>query len=210
MSDIKIGKMTLGMCQTNCYFIFREGEENCIVVDPADRGAFLVEKLKENGHTVEAILLTHGHFDHLLGAEKMRELTCAKVYALAEEEPLLLNAGENLSGAWAEPVTLKADEFLKDGQEVTIGGKTFKVLHTPGHTKGGCGFYFEEAGILISGDSLFQESIGRTDFPGGSMSELVRSVKEKFLTLPEDTRVFPGHGGSTTVGYEKINNCFLQ
>lgn len=209
MSDIKIGKMTLGMCQTNCYFLYREGEENCIVVDPADRGAMLVEKLKENGHKVEAILLTHGHFDHMLGAEKMRELTGAKVYALKEEEEVLMNAGMNLSASWAEPVTLKADEFLSDGQEMTIAGMSFKVLHTPGHTKGGCGFYFAEAGILISGDSLFQESVGRTDFPGGSMSQLVRSIKEKYLTLPDDTRVFPGHGGSTTVGYEKMNNGFL-
>ena len=209
MSDIKIGKVTLGMCQTNCYFLYREGDAKCIFVDPADRGAMLVQKLQERGLSVEAILLTHGHFDHMLGAEKMRELTGAKVYALQEEEPLLLDAGLNLSASWAEPVTLKADVFVKDGQELEIAGMSFKVLHTPGHTEGGCGFYFAEAGILISGDSLFQESIGRTDFPGGSMSKLVRSVKEKFLSLPEETRVFPGHGGSTTVGYEKMNNGFL-
>ncbi len=114
----------------------------------------------------------------------------------------------NISEMAGRACTLKANEFLKDGQEMTIEGMTFRVILTPGHTSGSCCYYFEEEHILVSGDTLFQESVGRTDFPTGSYSELIRSIKEKLFVLPDDVRVYPGHGESTSIGYEKIHNPF--
>lgn len=209
MAELKVGRITLGMCQTNFYFIYREGAKEVIAIDPADRGAYLYEKLKENGFSVEAILLTHGHFDHIWGVEELKELSGAKVYAYEGERKLLGNAGMNVSKGAGRPVTLTADEFLTDNQEVCIADMRVKVLATPGHTEGSCCYFFEEAAILISGDTLFEESVGRTDLPTGNYSELIRSVTEKLMPLPDHTKVYPGHGDQTTIAHERDYNPFL-
>lgn len=206
---LKIGKITLGVCMTNCYFLYKEGSNCVLFVDPADQGATLYKKLQEAGFEVAAILLTHGHFDHISGVDKLRELSGAKVYAYEGEETLLGNVGMNLSKGFGKACTVSADVYLKDKEKVTIEDMTFEVIATPGHTEGSCCFYFEEDKILVSGDTIFEESIGRTDFPTGSMSTLVRSVKERLLVLPEDVKVYPGHGASTTIGHEAKYNPFI-
>ena len=132
----------------------------------------------------------------------------AKIYAGEAEKKFLLDTKSNLSKDMGRPVTVTADVYLKDGEELDLDGIRIKVLATPGHTAGGVSYYFPEGGFLICGDTLFQESVGRTDFPTGSMSTLVRSVKEKLFTLPEDKVVYPGHGDSTTIGHEKKYNPF--
>ena len=218
MGELKIGRMVLGSCATNTYFLYREGENKAVVVDPADQGTKVYASLFKNDLKVEGILLTHGHFDHIWGLEalkgavnrerKEKALEPIKVYALDAERELLGNADMNVSEMAGRACTVSADEYLKDGQEITIAGMTFKVIATPGHTSGSCCYYLEEKGFLLSGDTLFQESVGRTDFPTGSMSQIVRSIREKLFVLPEDTKVYPGHGGSTTIGYEKENNPF--
>lgn len=208
MAKLKIGRIMLGMCQTNCYFLYREGETKVIFIDPADQGKYIYDKLAEKGFSVEAILLTHGHFDHILGAKALRELSGAKIYATEADKVLLQDPYVNVSAQWAKPYTLEADEYIRDGQVLTFGDISCKVLVTPGHTIGSCCFYFEEDGILISGDTLFQESVGRTDLPTGSMSKLVRSLKEKLFVLPEETDVYPGHGNPTSIGYEKKYNPY--
>lgn len=209
MAELKIGKITMGMCQTNCYFVYEEGEKEVLFFDPADRGDYLYEVLKENGFSVKAILLTHGHFDHIWGAAKLKELSGAKLYAFEAEKELCGDAGMNISASAGRAETIVADEWFKDGQEVTLNGISFKAIATPGHTAGSGCFYFEKDKLLISGDTLFEESVGRTDFPTGSMSTLVRSIREKLMVLPEDVKVYPGHGNMTTIGYEKANNPFL-
>jgi len=210
MAEIKIGRMVLGVCQTNCYFLYRAGEPGAIVVDPADNGDRIADALERNGFRVEGILITHGHFDHILGCERLKAAVdeSVKVYACEAERELLKDARLNLSKGMHTPYTLEADVYVQDGEEITIAGMTCKVIETPGHTVGGCCYYFEEAGILVSGDTLFQESVGRTDFPTGSMSTLVRSIKEKLFVLPDETLVYPGHGDSTTIGIEKKYNPF--
>ena len=218
MGELKIGRMVLGSCATNTYFLYREGENKAVVVDPADQGTKVYASLFKNDLKVDGILLTHGHFDHIWGLEalkgavnrerKEKGLEPIKVYALDAERELLGNANMNVSEMAGRACTVSADEYLKDGQEITIAGMTFKVIATPGHTSGSCCYYLEEKGFLLSGDTLFQESVGRTDFPTGSMSQIVRSIREKLFVLPEDTKVYPGHGGSTTIGYEKENNPF--
>ena len=209
MAGLKIGRMMLGVCQTNCYFVYREGSSKVIFIDPADYGDQIFQAMKNNGFEVAAILLTHGHFDHIWGCSRLRQLTSAPVYAYEGEEEVLLSSDLNVSAGAGRACTVKANTLLKDGEEVTIEGMTFKLIATPGHTQGSCCYYFEEANMLISGDTLFGESVGRTDLPTGSMSTLVRSVKDKLFELPDDVVVYPGHGDSTTIGHEKKYNPFI-
>ena len=208
----------MGVCQTNCYFLYRQGERLAVVVDPADRGRDIYDSLRRNGFSVAGILLTHGHFDHIWGLDGLRDAAGAaaeaeglepvKAYACKAERELLKNAGMNVSRQAGRACETYADVYVEDGEEITLAGMTCRVIATPGHTGGGCCYYFQEAGILVSGDTLFAGSVGRTDFPTGSMGTLVRSIKEKLFVLPEDTRVYPGHGESTTIGDEKKNNPF--
>lgn len=208
MSGLKIGRMVIGSVQTNCYFVYREEEKKVIVIDPADRGGMIFEKLSEKGFTVAGILLTHAHFDHIWGTNQLRELSDCKIYANEAEKVLCEDAEQNVSSQVGRPYTVIPDVYLRDGEEVTIADMTCKMIATPGHTIGSCCYYFEEDKILISGDTLFQESVGRTDLATGSMSALSRSVKEKLFVLPEDVVVYPGHGDSTTIGHEKQYNPF--
>lgn len=218
MAEIKIGRMVLGVCQTNCYFLYRDGGHECIVVDPADAGGSIYSALKKNDFQVRGILLTHGHFDHIWGVDALRDaanaaaeadgLEAVKVYAGAGERELLKSDDLNVSERAGRACTTYADVYVKDGQEITLAGMTCRVIETPGHTAGGCCYYFEEAGILVAGDTLFAESVGRTDFPTGSMGTLIHSIKDKLFVLPDDTRVYPGHGDSTTIGHEKEYNPF--
>ena len=200
----------MGVCATNCYFLYREGGTKAVVVDPAENGAGIFKLLSEKGFTVEAILLTHGHFDHIGGAAELKKASGTKVYALAEEKKVCRTPELNLSAQMPPVVTIEADEWLTDGQTVETAGISFQVIATPGHTVGGCCYYCKEGGFLFSGDTLFEESVGRTDFPTGSMSSLVRSVKEKLFVLPEDTKVYQGHGDITTIGREKQYNPYCQ
>ncbi len=215
MSEIKIGRMVLGWCQTNCYFLYKEDQKQengripVIFVDPADQGAGIYQALLKNGFEVAAILLTHGHFDHILGAQELRGKSGAKIYAYAGEDRLLRDSGLNLSAGNGVGCTVKVNGYLQDGEKFSAAGMECELIATPGHTEGSCCFYFKEGGILIAGDTLFEESVGRTDFPTGSMSALVRSVKERLFVLPDETKVYPGHGGSTTIGWEKEHNPFF-
>lgn len=210
MAEVKIGKLVVGSYGTNCYILYREGSNEVIFIDPAQHGEMIYQKLQQKGMVVKGILLTHAHFDHIGGASALRQLSGAKMYALDEEQELCESAHANVS-EWAGcPCTVKPNAYLKDGEEITIADVTCKVIATPGHTKGSCCYYVEEAGILVCGDTIFEESVGRTDFPTGSSGQLVRSIKEKIFTLPDETVLYPGHGDSTTVEHEKKYNPFCQ
>ena len=208
MGELKIGRIVMGMCQTNCYFVYEEGKDRVLLFDPADKGSYIYSALKDKGFTVGAILLTHGHFDHIWGVEEIRELSGAKVYAYEKEKELCEDASLNVSKGAGRACVVKADQYVKDGGEITEAGITCRLLATPGHTSGSCCYYFEADKILISGDTLFQESVGRTDLPTGSMGTLVRSVKDKLFPLPDEVKVYPGHGEATTIGHEKKCNPF--
>ncbi len=210
MANLKIGRMVLGICQTNCYFVYKEGSNEVIFIDPADSGDYIYETLKDKGFQVAGILLTHGHFDHIWGSKRLRKLTGAKIYVNEEEKALCEDVKLNVSEQAGRAYTMEPDVCVKDNELITIAGIKCRMIATPGHTAGGCCYYFEEDGILISGDTLFQESVGRTDFPTGSMSTLIRSIKEKLFVLPDNVRVYPGHGEATEIGIEKKYNPFCQ
>lgn len=206
MKKIKIEGASLGMLATNCYFIINTQTDEVVIVDPADEAKAIENWCRNNKKEPVSILLTHGHYDHMLAAEALRDVFSVHILAAAAEKELLENASYNLSAMWSRPVTLKADEFLKDNDMLRMAGTDIQVIATPGHTAGGVCYYLKEEGVLFSGDTLFAGSYGRTDFPTSSMSELAHSIREKLLVLPEETLVYPGHGEGTSIGYEKQYN----
>ena len=209
-SVIKVNCFMVGMVQTNFYFLYREGSSETIVFDPADLGDRLYEELEKRGLTVKAIFLTHAHFDHIMGLEALKERTGAPVYACIHEKRLCESASLNQSVSIGRPCIAEVDHCLEDGEEITCAGITMRVIHTPGHTEGSCAYYIEDGHILISGDTLFQQSIGRSDFPTGNGETLAESIRTRLYTLPDDTSVFSGHGDVTTIGYEKKHNWFVR
>ena len=209
MSKIRVSGVTVGQLAVNCWFLVNEDTKEALVFDPGDQADKIAQYASGQGVKIVAALLTHGHIDHMGGADDLRKLTGAKVYALQEEKALLLDAKQNLSVYLVRKVvTFIPDEFLHDGQELALAGMKLKVFHTPGHTPGGASYYCAEAGCVFSGDTLFHGSVGRTDFPGGSMSAIVRSLREKLFLLPEETVVYPGHGEETSIGYDKKYNPY--
>ena len=209
MSQIKVGCLTLGMLGNNTYFLHKDGEYDCIIIDPARDGEMLVTKLREKGLTIKAIFLTHAHFDHILGVPGIKKLCDVPIYGGKDDVEGFLDPSVNQSVKINKQISLKLDYELEDGDEITVSGMTCKVIATPGHTPGGVCFYFKEDNILIAGDTLFEGSVGRTDFPTGSMKTLVGSINSKLMVLPDNTRVYPGHGGTTTIGDERQNNPFI-
>ena len=207
---MKIETLVLGDVRTNCYLLIEERTREALVIDPADRVDVIARKTMDESLTLKSILLTHGHGDHILAVNELKKEFGVKVYAAKAEEALLLNPAQNLSQAlFGVSVVVQPDVLLEDGQEFEEAGIRLRMLHTPGHTPGGCCYYQPEERVLFSGDTLFCGSIGRTDFPGGSLSELICSVKVKLLVLPEDVRVYPGHEEMTTIGHEKKYNPYM-
>ena len=209
MGQIEIKSMTLGMVATNCYLIINKETKEALLIDPADNALRISNVIEENVCTLKAILLTHGHFDHIMALNELKKRYNVPVYAHEEEEDVLKQSSLNMSGMIGLIYTTQADIYVKDGEHLKLAGLDIIVLHTPGHTKGGVCYYLPEEKVLMSGDTLFHCSIGRTDFPTGSMSQLVRSVKEQLFVLPDDVQVYPGHDSVTSIGYEKQYNPFF-
>lgn len=208
--NLRVMEYTVGEVMTNCYFIVNEKTMETLIVDPGAQADLLIDRIRSEKLTPVAVLLTHGHFDHVGAVQAIKEEFQIPVYAHEAEKQTLEDPQMNLTGLWSRhPRKFSADIYVRDGQVLELAGFTIRVLLTPGHTPGGCCYYFEGNKVLASGDSLFCGSIGRTDFPGGSMSSLVRSVKKKLLELPGDTEVLPGHERRTTIGYERQYNPYL-
>ena len=206
---MKIEKFVLGSMGTNCYLIINEETKELIIIDPATCPDYVVSHVNSNGYIPRAIFLTHAHFDHVMGIDGWVKEFGIPVYLHEEEKKVLEDPELNLSGVFGASYSYSDVKCLKDGQELEVSGFIFKVIHTPGHTCGGCCYYCAEEGVLISGDTLFYQSVGRSDFPTGSMGTLVRSIKEKLFCLPEDVMVYPGHNDSTCIGDEKKYNPFV-
>ncbi len=208
MGSLKCDYKVVGAVQTNCYFLYNEETKDCVIFDPGDQAEELINYVRKKELIPQAIYLTHGHFDHIMAAERLREEFGIKIYASEAEQELIMDTKQNVSAMFGRPVSLQPDEGLSDGQELTVLGQTMRCILTPGHTCGGMCYYFPKEGILFSGDTLFQQSVGRTDFPTGSMSQLIRSVREALFVLPDIVRVYPGHGMMTTIQEEKLLNPY--
>jgi len=224
MGNIKINHYVVGMVQTNCYVAFNKVTKECVVIDPGASGKQLAEKIRQDGLTPVAILLTHGHFDHVSAAKTVAKEFDIKIYAHKAEAETLHDSKKNASWMMGASESYDADVFVNDGEVLNLAGFEIKVLHTPGHTVGGCCYYIEEEAVLFSGDTLFAQSVGRTDLEGGSMSQLVRSIREKIFVLTEnmsgsgnlsdtdaftDVTVYPGHNDITTIETERKYNPYL-
>lgn len=199
----------VGDIQTNCYIAAADGSKECVVVDPGDYGAYIIEQAKDNGYEISAILLTHGHFDHIQGVNEIKEKTGCKVYILDKEKELLETPRLNCSIMHKGPYSTKADIYVKGGDIINEAGLTFTVIATPGHTIGSACFYAPNEKVLFAGDTLFQMSVGRCDLPTGSERTLRESIKNKLYILPDDVMVYPGHGPETSIGFEKKHNYFV-
>ena len=201
---MEIRVIHLGLIKTNCYLL--KTDKAAVVIDPGFERDSAREFLKENSDKERLILITHAHFDHIGGAEALRNQTGVQIGIGKVDAPALSDTALNLSDVFhAHIAPFEADRLFDDGEKITVGDIEFKVIFTPGHTKGGVSYISD--GCLFSGDTLFENSIGRTDFPGGDLKTLKKSVK-KLMALPADTKVYPGHGDFTTVARERENNMF--
>ncbi len=205
----KVYKYTVGSLGTNCYFLADPETGEAAVIDPGGEGELLLSSLAEKGLTVKMILLTHAHFDHMMALEMLREATGAPLFLHPADFPLLADGEKNLSLPFSgENLTPeKAEGSLAEGQTLALGSGSITVLHTPGHTEGSVCFLAGEE--LFSGDTLFRESIGRYDFPGGNYRELMKSAA-RLAALPGDLHLLPGHGPSSRLSHERIYNSYLQ
>lgn len=208
--SVKINTVVVGAYQVNCYLVWDEDTNEGVIIDPGDQADLIVEGIDNSGFTPKGILLTHGHFDHTAAVEELRKKYNLPLYAGAGEETLLTDPAFNGSTMFGSPVCLAKPEFLlEDESPLKIGSLGFRVLATPGHSPGGVCFLHESEGVLFCGDTLFAQSIGRTDLPGGSMPVLMKSIEEKIMSLPDNIVCYPGHGPATTVGAERTSNPFI-
>ena len=220
---IRIENIVLGMCATNCYAVFDGGAKTpggyvddgqlkeAVIIDPAADAACIEAMIARYNLRPVAVLLTHGHFDHLSAADAVRKRYGIKVYAGNEERPVMNSSSYNLSLPFTgEGMTFEADEYFKPGEELDFAGFRIETIPVPGHTIGSVCYYFEEQKVLFSGDTLFAGSVGRSDFPTGNAGQLIRAIKSGLMSLPDDVKVYPGHGESTTIGCERVNNPFIQ
>ena len=209
--EISIKAMVLGMVATNCYIVSNDETKEAVIIDPADAPerieAYLLQKqLKPVG-----ILLTHGHFDHIMAVDALRDRYGIKVWVSENDHKLMQDTEQNGCYMIGRIVNVKGDCMVSDGDQIVLGGMMFDVLFTPGHTWGSVCYYMPQADKLFTGDTLFEGSVGRTDLPTGSMSQLIQSIKGKLLANFDDSvEVLPGHGASTTIGFEKKYNPYLS
>lgn len=206
MNNLELQKCILGPVYTNCYFLKNKVTGEMIIIDPADCPEKIEQKVMQMDGKPVAILLTHGHYDHIGAVEAVKRQFHVPVYAGSEEKEVLRNSYNNLSELMGEhPFIIDATDYLEDMQKLFLAGLNITALATPGHTKGGMSYLISCDGeqVLFSGDTLFQGSVGRYDFPTSNGRALFDSIKNKLLPLADDTPVFPGHGPATSIGEER-------
>lgn len=206
-------RLIVGMLQTNCYLLADTQTHQAVVIDPGGDAERILARLQHHQLELVGILNTHGHFDHVLDAWALKEKVGGKVVLHPNDQTILSDRSVGLAGmfsAFKKSPKGAIDQWVQEGDQVPVGALRLQVLETPGHTPGHVCYYLPEADIIFVGDTLFAGSIGRTDFPGGSYEQLIRSVRDKIFPLRGNTKVYPGHGPETTVGHEKRTNPFFH
>ncbi len=203
----KIHSLVVGWLQTNCFIVQSQAE--AIIVDPGDEPERILRFIKDINATPTRIVATHTHFDHVLGVDGVRKATKTPFMIHRDDLPMLESMQSRVRQfmGFESPPPPKVDGYLKDGELLKLGDETIRVLHTPGHSPGSISLVGD--GYVLTGDALFNQSIGRTDLPGGDLNTLVRSIMERLFKLEDDTTVYPGHGPETTIGDEKLANPFV-
>lgn len=200
----------VGELGTNCYIITNKDTMRAVVIDPGAEGHVIRDILSAKGMTLDAILLTHGHYDHIGGVDTLKtSFNGVKVYAHEKERSTLTDTNINLSGSFGNPCSVQVDRYVSDMEQEEIAGIHFRFIHTPGHTPGGMCIYAFADEVIFVGDTLFAGSVGRTDFPGGDGNELLTSIRERLADIPDFIKVYPGHGPSTTMEIERAENPYM-
>jgi len=194
----------------NTYLYFDEETKEGVIIDPGLNTNEAAEAIQKNSIQVKGILLTHGHYDHITAAADAKALTQAGIFCHTQERPMLEDPNLNLSVRTDINISIVPDGLFEDSDVFAIADTALEVIHTPGHTHGCVCYYDKKNAIIFTGDTLFKESVGRTDLPGGAFDDLVKSVRERLFTLPRNTKVYPGHGGSTSIGHEMESNPFIR
>ncbi|MCC5911531.1 MAG: MBL fold metallo-hydrolase [Clostridiaceae bacterium] len=202
-------RMAVGVYGANCYIIGDENTNEAMVIDPGGDAGEILKVLRNNEMQLKYILLTHGHGDHIGGLQELKDETDALIYIHKNDLYLLEDKDKNFSSRMGGPVIeMTTEHFLEDGDVLQLGDIELKIIHTPGHSQGGICIHVEN--MLFTGDTLFANSIGRTDLDGGDYQQIIQSIKEKLMGLRDDTTVFPGHGPASKIGIEKTTNPYIK
>ncbi|MCL2824571.1 MAG: MBL fold metallo-hydrolase [Polyangiaceae bacterium] len=210
-SGLSVETIVNGPLSENCYIVSDTAAKSAIIIDAGDEANRIADAVKSSSVKVSEILCTHGHIDHAGAVAELKEILGVPFAIHPDDRAWIEHIVESAKSlGFRQPPVPKIDRELSDGEELRFGNVTGKVLHTPGHTLGGCCFYFPQQRVVFVGDTLFACSVGRTDLPGGSSPQLIRSIRERLLTLDDDVVVFSGHGRTTTIGSERRSNPFLR
>ncbi|MDR7856423.1 MBL fold metallo-hydrolase [Tissierella sp.] len=206
---MKIIRIPAGIYAANCYIIFSDNIKEGIIVDPGGDADEILSYIRENDIKIKYIILTHGHGDHIGGVAKLKDELKVPVMIHEADRDMLVDGSKNLSSVMAMgSIAIEPDRLIKDGDCIAFGDLEAKIIHTPGHTQGGICIMVEDN--IITGDTLFAGSIGRTDLFGGDFDTIIKSIKEKLMNYADDVKIHPGHGGASTIGKERISNPFLK
>lgn len=210
--ELEVRGVVVGLFQENCWIVGSRQRGEAVVIDPGDEPEEILAIARDMGIKITRVLASHAHLDHIMAARDIVEATGAQFLLHAGDlriaEYMPESARQWLGREVLPPPPI--DAFPEDGDDIEVAGVVLKVIHTPGHTPGSVSLYAAEAHLLFSGDTLFRESIGRTDLPGGDTQTILRSIAERLYTLPEDTRVLPGHMQETSIGYDRTHNPYVR
>lgn len=205
-----LDKIVVGSYAANCYIVADEETKEAIVIDPGAEPDKILKRIQNHELTVKKIILTHGHGDHIGAAMAIKESTGSPIAIHHNDAHMLEEPSKNLTVTMGKSISFSADETFGHKDEIKVGKVTCKILHTPGHTEGGVCVYFKKDRVLISGDTLFYGSVGRSDLAGGNHKTLIKSIQTELMSLDDETVVYPGHGSSTSIGFERRKNPFIQ
>ncbi len=206
---MKLNTLVVGPLEENCYIVYDEESKKALIVDPGAEAAHIIAMIEEESLQPQLIVNTHGHWDHVGAVTELKEKYGIPFYLHADDEEWLREPLCHLLGQGTTSA-VTVDHTIDDGTVLMLGDEPLRVIHTPGHTKGGCVLWLENANIAFTGDTLFKGTIGRTDFPGGSYEDILTSVQKKMVALPDQCVVYPGHGPKSTMAWERAHNPYMR